>query len=281
MTHRSFACLCLSAALFMGSPVKCSANDIHPGLDLFVTTPNTVSTYDFAATPDQFGPNSDPSIYPDFEVRVEPPIKSPYTPPEEGMSLILQRTSLASLPTSTPPSQAVVPIEIVTMNLFSVDPIVVTYNGGQNAELWDVQINASATAQNTGTMSVLRDQPDGGQLTLSLSVQPRLTFTRQRDGQQITQDGPPIETLTTTTPVPWSYSQPEDAFLLVDPIGGLLQSNFWPGATPGDPLAAIQPIVLESDGLTLSVTVVPVPEPSTLLAVACGILLLARVSRTQ
>lgn len=81
---------------------------------------------------------------------------------------------------SLPPlGPTTVPIEIVALNLVSVSPITVTYNGGMTPEAWDVAVNLSTVAAPMGSLTANKTHCNGGTFTSTLPVLPRFTFTRQ------------------------------------------------------------------------------------------------------
>lgn len=149
------------------------------GLDLFTTPPGGTTVQSFAATPlppGFFGPGSDP--FQGTIVLGGQPIAplSPLGPTDT----IVERLSPPVLP--APGSTDIVPIEIVALNLVSVNPITVTYNGGMTPEQWDVRVCLSSAApQPTGQLE-LRAGPcnflEGGTFQSQLPVLPRFTFTR-------------------------------------------------------------------------------------------------------
>lgn len=80
----------------------------------------------------------------------------------------------------TPAATQAVPIEIVALNLISVQPIVVTYNGGQNPQPWSVQMQVQPnTPQTPGAMTITRTYEQGGVFTSELPVTSHLTFRNQ------------------------------------------------------------------------------------------------------
>ena len=155
------------------------AGGIYPGLDLFVT-PNTGATMqDFSATPIPagfFGPGSDP--FTGSVVYRGQPIAP--TTALGSTDVIVQRKTSGAL--VNPNDSFVVPIEILALNLVSVQPITVTYNGGQNPEQWSVGACLSgAAAQQLGSMTVRLGScgfGEGGTFSSQLPVLPKLTFTR-------------------------------------------------------------------------------------------------------
>ena len=77
---------------------------------------------------------------------------------------------------------APIPIEIVALNLVSVQPITVTYNGGTNPELWNVEVTLSPQhPQQQGLMTLNRTSANGGTFSVTLPVQPRFVFKRVPD----------------------------------------------------------------------------------------------------
>jgi hypothetical protein len=70
----------------------------------------------------------------------------------------------------------VIPIEIVQLNLVSIQPIIVTYNGGQNPQPWNVDVALPPT-QPPGQMTVTRTHPNGGTFEAVLPVRPTFIFT--------------------------------------------------------------------------------------------------------
>lgn len=71
-----------------------------------------------------------------------------------------------------------IPIEIVALNLVSIQPITVTYNVGP-PELWDVRVNLSdSLASPIGSMTVRKTHCNGGTWESTLPVQAKFTFTQ-------------------------------------------------------------------------------------------------------
>ena len=92
-----------------------------------------------------------------------------------------------SVPFPTPPS--IVNIEVVALHLSSVNPITVTFNGGQNPEAWDVEVNLSdAPNPSSGTITAVKEHCNGGTYDSALSVSPKFTFTRVSDQLQLVLD---------------------------------------------------------------------------------------------
>jgi hypothetical protein len=81
-----------------------------------------------------------------------------------------------------------IPIQFVMLSLASVNnfvnnPITVTYNQGQNPEVWDVRVSLSPNDhQLLGSMTIRESNPQGGTYDVRLPVRMVITFTRQSDG---------------------------------------------------------------------------------------------------
>jgi hypothetical protein len=167
------------------APATAGADPISPGFDLFETDPG--STYlqfqspDTAVPPSFFGPGSDP-----FAGQVHfggDPLLTFQGQSIGDTDTVVQRLNAAD-PASL--SGATVPIEMVQLSLQSIEPITVTYNGGQSSELWDVHASLSPTSKSNGAIFIEPLGTFGSQL----QVIPLLTFTRLSDGNQL-EDGAP------------------------------------------------------------------------------------------
>lgn len=166
---------CLSLLAWLSPPAL--GQDVLPGIDLWSTPGTGISATDFSDNPIPagfFDPGSDPFI---GRITLDggtlPNLGGPSLGPSDT---VVSRTAIAELPSVE--SQDTVPIEIVALNLVSVQPITVSYNGGQNPEQWNVMVCLSATAQVQGTMTIRRDCLDGGTFDSSLPVRPKFVFTR-------------------------------------------------------------------------------------------------------
>ncbi|MBX3394745.1 MAG: S8 family serine peptidase [Phycisphaerae bacterium] len=120
-----------------------------------------------------FGPGSDP-----FTGRIDL-TGLPIDPARYGnASLLVQRSadpSLADDPVGTVRS---VEIELVELNLVSLQPITVTFGGGNNPQQWDVRVALSPTVTPLGSLTAQKTHPNGGTFNSTLPVQPFLIFTR-------------------------------------------------------------------------------------------------------
>jgi len=166
---------------------------INPGMDLWTTPPGGVSYQEFPPSnplpPGFFGPGSDPFIG-HLELQGDPLQTMP--PGILGPAdTIVVRPQIAELP-----SNNIVPVQIVALSLVSIQPITVTYDGGQNPELWDVRVSlSSSNAQPQGQIIIQAGPCDngGGTFESTLPVLPRFVFTRVGDGSNVVVDpGPPI-----------------------------------------------------------------------------------------
>jgi len=180
MSHQRIAALVGSIAAWVCSAHRSVANDIAPGIDLWVTPGDGTSSYDFASQPIPagfFGLGSDA-----FAGRVS------FVGDPDGLGnasirptdTIVER--LATALVSACPSEDTVSIEIRALSLVSLGPITVTYGGGGTPELWDLHVCLSSTfAQAEGSMTIRRDCDDGGTYDSILPVTPKFIFTRRND----------------------------------------------------------------------------------------------------
>ncbi|MCH7886138.1 MAG: IPTL-CTERM sorting domain-containing protein [Planctomycetes bacterium] len=69
-------------------------------------------------------------------------------------------------------------IEIIALSLVSVNPITVTFNGGQDPETWNVKVCLSDTeAQELGTMTITKTHTDGGVFDSLIPLRMKIEFT--------------------------------------------------------------------------------------------------------
>jgi len=95
-------------------------------------------------------------------------------------------------------------IQIDRLVLFTLDPITVTYNQGQNPELWRVFVSlAPNEEQLLGSMTIKETNPQGGTYNVMLPVKMVITFTRESDG---TERALPKSVLFGSFSVPWSHN---------------------------------------------------------------------------
>ncbi len=160
---------------------RAATDTVQAGYDLLETDGNNTSM-DFINAPipaDFFGPGSDPFT---SSVPLEGvPFDSfdPGTGAVTGLSptdTIVERLQDAG-PTGFPDT---IDIEIVALELKSVSPITVTFNGGQDPEIWDLEVQVPPNDPNQviGSMTVRHEGANGGTFDAVLPVKPDLTFTK-------------------------------------------------------------------------------------------------------
>jgi hypothetical protein len=125
-----------------------------------------------------------------------------------------------------------IPIEIVEMKLVSTSPITVTFNGGQNPEQWDVEVELS-NPQTPGTMTLTRTGPNSGTFDSSLPVIPVFTFTKVGNPSDMRVLDFLLEgispSILTSTDVPWTV-EITDNFVhaeWLDPSSGIIPPTFF------------------------------------------------------
>jgi hypothetical protein len=225
------AALAVSAML---AAIPAAAQDVAPGVDLF-STPLGTSYQDFSGLPipnNFFGPGSDPFIGRiDF---IGSPIGGPLGPTDT----VIRRNAPALLPGCG--SSAPVPIEIIALNLVSVNPITVTYNGGLTPQAWNVAVVLSSVPQDPGTMTVNKTHLEGGTFSSTLPVKPKLIFTQVGFPLNVrTLDtGLPIQFSTAVTNGHWTYSSLGTGFFIATSPGGILYDN---DRNPITPMITIGP----------------------------------------
>ncbi len=154
----------------------------HPlGDDCWHTPENPGSTVRFGAgndipiPPGFFGPGSDPFFG-------EVPLAGVPVGPGNTDTKIGRLDDLI-LPGPFPACDQV-EIEIRELHLQSTQPIVVTYNGGQNPEQWLVGMGLSEdNPPQLGVLTTCKDNPFGGGFDAVVPVQPVFAFTRVGDKQ--------------------------------------------------------------------------------------------------
>jgi len=149
----------------------------HPlGDDLWHTVPGS-GDLRFGPAPGEipelpagfFGPGSDP-----FSGVIE--LGSDPVGPGNA-DTILERLDDIILP--NPGATDTVEIQIVEMSLASAQPITVTFNGGQNPEIWNMSLTLTEPTPSQGQdMFVMRDGPDFGGFDQGILVQPILVFSK-------------------------------------------------------------------------------------------------------
>lgn len=178
------------AALWLGLPATAAAGTTIPaGFDLFETSPQQTAFQfrepDSQIPQDFFGPGSDP-----FQGTVYfggVPLET------FGGHMIGDADTVVSRNNEFDPNNpSPVPIELVALSLHSVQPIMVTYNGGQNPEHWQVMAGLSSQPS-TGLMNINQESEQGGTFDSFFDVFPVFTFRRSPDGQTKTLDASNID----------------------------------------------------------------------------------------
>jgi len=206
MTVRRFvsarlAALCAAVIAMLVAPTTASAGSAVPaGYDLFETDPpSTVFNFQGPGVIPAgfFAPGSEP-----FTGNVNfggVPIGTFNGLDTGDADTIVQRPQPASNPPQT------VPIEIVALNLVSMQPIVVQVSG--QAQEWSVQVGLSPTKPSQGQAQIIPVGEQGGLMNSQLQVFPQFTFTRLSDGAVKTLNAanvPPQAVTLQAQQVPWA-----------------------------------------------------------------------------
>lgn len=140
------------------------------------------------------------------------------------------------LPSAT---QETVGIEIVALSLESIDPVTVTFNGGQDPEAWDLFVDLAPGGPLVGTpastLTATKTHCNGGNYTSILHVQPRFTFTKVAAPGTVQvfdteQAGIPAIPLLQDVAMPWVSDVDPDLGAMVD-----LCTDFHPGIEETNP----------------------------------------------
>jgi len=250
-----------------------AAGVIAPGVNGMKTQPPSV--WDFGLEPigeDKFGPGSDPF---------------------DGLVHVVTDTKVwHGESTGFVNDKAGVPVEIVAMTLHSVEPITVTFNGGETEVLYDVMVTLDPSAASTGMYKVAKDPGGGGpERGMILAngpgdpdpepIPPDSFFDVSFDFAFIPRNpgiGKPAEFLcsdhlTLTADVPWDSVAPPSYY---SPMAG----DFYPGLgnVLGDPTVPAT-LVFQGQAFTWHLRLEPIPEPATLSLLALGGLALLRRRR--
>jgi len=150
----------------------------QPADDLWVTPPGSKTSYSFSDTPlpaDFFGPGSAP-----FTGTIDLQ-GSPLAPDTLGPADTIVRRMEDKCPANKGES-VTVDVEIVALNLVSVEPITVSFNGGQRTEEWSVKVLLSSQPQQRGSMTITLDEEDCGTFDSFIPVLPKFLFTNLGTG---------------------------------------------------------------------------------------------------
>jgi len=170
---------------------------IPAGLDYFETVPagTSFNFQDSPIPPGFFGPGSD-AFTGSFRLRGIPLH-------ETTADTVVRRLSDFNI-TENGRNQTPVTISIQIERLILFDQITVTYNQGQNPELWNVVVSlAPNEEQLLGSMTISETNPQGGTYDVRLPVKMVITFTRPSDD---TERVLPKSVLFGSFSVPWSHN---------------------------------------------------------------------------
>jgi len=209
-----------------GSVYAASPLVVPAGFDSMKTSPPSEVDFNPPIPADFFGPGSDPfsDIFPvegsgsnsgfgpsDFEFSsslFDSSLFSLFLGSDVSLAdtdTVVERQGAADLPNIG--SMDTIPIEIVEMKLVSSSPITVTFNGGQDPEFWDVEVQLS-DSQAPGTMTLTRTGPNSGTFDSSLPVSPVFTFTKVGEPSVMQEFDFFLEgispSIITSTDVPWT-----------------------------------------------------------------------------
>ncbi len=159
----------LAVGLFVTTKSRAAGTFIPEGDDEFETTGNGETYHNFQASPLQqgfFGTGSD------AYTGVVPLVGVPL-PNHGNIDTVIHRGGCFSTPCT-------VGVQMTSLSLAGINPITVTYNGGNNPESWTVAVSLSTATSSSGSMSI----NDGGTFDSTLKVYPKFTFTRVSDNTQ-------------------------------------------------------------------------------------------------
>ncbi len=235
---------------YAGDGTSC-ATTICPGVDVFSTPAGHTQTHEFnpnqggAAIPaDFFGPVADPFVG-------SIPLEGDPIPNAGGGDTIVERLDSADLPVIG--STDTIQIEIVALSLTGINPITVTFNGGQDPEGWDVRVCLSKVpppGSCTSSMTLTKTHANGGVFDSTLCVQPSFIFTKVSNPNEVrvldTGNEGYSEIQLNATGVPWVHNAndpPEfpggpydsDCDGVEDKIIPCTNPNFTPGVLDPDP----------------------------------------------
>lgn len=175
---RTFRTVGLISALALASAANGQA-PIQPGQDKFETRPGSALNFGEGLPPippDFFGPGSEPFIG-KVNLTGNPSPSSP-----DSRDTIIQRQAPASLPADG--AVAMIPIEIVALNLRSSQPIQVSFGGGVDS-FFDVFVQLQP-APSTSNAAVVRTDLMSGEIRYNPQVSMNVTFVPLGPGDVVT-----------------------------------------------------------------------------------------------
>jgi hypothetical protein len=141
-----------------------------------------------------------------------------------------------------PGQEALVPIQLVQLNLVSCQPI--TVRTGTELGQWNVAVNLSADPPAPGQMTVRKTHPNGGTFESNFPVKPVFTFTRATAPFDVRVLDPnmvePLQSI--EGPSPWVHTVPPST------IGTICGVNFIPGVA-GSPVDVPSPACIPPEGV--------------------------------
>ena len=241
--RRALAALVMAAWLVPAG--SASAQPVSPGFDLFETDPGSTqflfNNPETAIPPNFFGPGSDP-----FTGQVHfggVPIET-----FDGKGVGDTDTVVQRLPAPPPAPPGFVPIELVGLSLQSVEPIVVTYNGGQSPEPWIVNVSLSPSLPSQGHIFIV-ESPN--LFNSQLEVIPLFNFTRLSDGAERNLDAAALPPASRNTLIFQQQNAPWRAGCILPALAVPgLNDGFCPGLTPeGEKVLTVEQALLASHGV--------------------------------
>lgn len=195
---------------FFGMKSGIPSDPTPPGRVFFMGLPTgPLGNPPSAFTPDPF-PEDDPLAAAQHFVR--PPVHPAQT------DTIVQRLGTATLPNIG--DSDTVPIEIISLSLVSVNPIMVSY-GGFNPSFFDVFVDLAPIPQNVGSMVLRKTHPNGGTFDSLLPVNVRLRFIGTSPTDPTASEVPSVPKEFESAGVPWIIPEPSTFLLAAFGLLGL------------------------------------------------------------
>lgn len=226
-SSRAFLALVFGVVLVAGLPGPALANPLRIGADFFTTLPGG-TWQKFNLPSGLFGDGSDPVVNQQINFQGVPIRQQ--CGPGGGQAMpdtAVQRLERAHFPHDAPTDTIMT--ELVHLSLASVQPLTVTFNGGQTPSFWHVGIFLSTVVpQPPSSMTIVHDTKGGGTFTSTLMVQPRFVFTEVGGPGTVDFDTgtaglPPVSL--ESGPTPWTHREPEGV-----EIFNPSRTNFVPGS---------------------------------------------------
>jgi len=175
--HKQTPAAFLGLLLLCTLPLPAEPLGIEPG---FLVMRTTSAQVNMTLHGDFFDPGSDPVIL------MQVPLQGKELSTQPSHLLDPGDTVFELLPVEHEPTNTF-GLRVVALHLEGRKPVTVTYQGGADPELWNVEVCLPKAKQPGGIVQLAPPViPDwcGSTFKYSLTVQPRLLFTRQRDHAQ-------------------------------------------------------------------------------------------------